>query len=102
MFDVLIIGAGGAGLSAALSAKEQGASVMVVSKSYPTNAQTSMAQGGMNAALGNVGEDHIDLHIQDTIKSAQGLCDEAMVRQMCTDAPKTIAWLERIGVPFHD
>lgn len=100
MLDVLIIGSGGAGLTAALAAKEKGASVLVVGKTYPTNSQTSMAQGGMNAALGNVGEDHTDFHIADTIKSAHGLCNEDMVRKMCTDAPKTIAWLESIGVPF--
>ena len=109
MLDVLIIGSGGAGLTAALAAKEmstvegvgQGdASILVVGKAYPTNSQTSMAQGGMNAALGNVGEDHISSHISDTIKSARGLCDEDMVRQMCADAPKTIQWLESIGVPF--
>jgi succinate dehydrogenase / fumarate reductase flavoprotein subunit len=100
MVDVLIIGSGGAGLTAALSAKEAGASVLVVGKTYPTNSQTSMAQGGMNAALGNVGEDHISLHIADTIKSAHGLCDEDMVRKMCADAPKTIEWLESLGVPF--
>ena len=109
MLDVLIIGSGGAGLTAALAAKEmstvdgvgQGdASILVVGKAYPTNAQTSMAQGGINAALGNVDEDHISSHIADTIKSARGLCDEDMVRQMCADAPKTIQWLESIGVPF--
>jgi len=100
MVDVLIIGAGGAGLTAALSAKEAGASVLVVGKTYPTNSQTSMAQGGINAALGNVGEDHVSSHIADTIKSAHGLCDEDMVRQMCGDAPKTIEWLENLGVPF--
>ena len=100
MIDVLIIGSGGAGLTAALSAKKEGASVTVVGKTYPTNSQTSMAQGGMNAALGNVGEDDVSSHIADTIKSAHGLCDEDMVRQMCTDAPETIAWLESLGVPF--
>jgi succinate dehydrogenase / fumarate reductase flavoprotein subunit len=100
MVDVLIIGSGGAGLTAALSAKEAGASVLVVGKTYPTNSQTSMAQGGINAALGNVGEDHTSSHIADTIKSAHGLCDEDMVRQMCADAPKTIEWLENLGVPF--
>lgn len=100
MLDVLIIGSGGAGLTAALSAKEKGASVTVVGKAYPTNSQTSMAQGGMNAALGNVGEDAITSHIADTIKSAHGLCDEEMVKKMCGNAPKTIAWLESIGVPF--
>ena len=100
MLDVLVIGSGGAGLSAALAAKEAGASVLVMGKMYPTNSQTSMAQGGMNAALGNVEEDHTSLHIQDTIKSAHGLCNEDMVRHLCADAPKTIEWLEKIGVPF--
>ncbi len=100
MIDVLIIGAGGAGLTAALAAKEAGASVLVVGKAYPTNSQTSMAQGGINAALGNVGEDHVSSHIADTVKSAHGLCDEDMVRKMCADAPETIEWLERLGVPF--
>jgi succinate dehydrogenase / fumarate reductase flavoprotein subunit len=100
MLDILIIGSGGAGLTSALSAKEMGASVLVVGKSYPTNSQTSMAQGGINASLGNMGEDHIALHVKDTIKSAKGLCDEDMVRQMCGDAPKTMAWLESLAVPF--
>jgi len=109
MLDVLIIGSGGAGLTAALGAKAistvdgiglGNASILVVGKAYPTNSQTSMAQGGMNAALGNVEEDHISSHIADTIKSARGLCDEDMVRQMCADAPKTIQWLESLGVPF--
>jgi len=100
MVDVLIIGSGGAGLTAAFSAKEAGASVLVVGKSSPTTSQTSMAQGGINAALGNVEEDHISSHITDTIKSAHGLCDEDMVRKMCADAPGTIEWLNQIGVPF--
>lgn len=100
MIDILIIGSGGAGLTAALAAKDAGASVTVVGKAYPTNSQTSMAQGGMNAALGNVGEDEVASHIADTIKSAHGLCDEGMIQKMCNDAPKIIAWLESIGVPF--
>jgi succinate dehydrogenase / fumarate reductase flavoprotein subunit len=100
MLDVLIIGSGGAGLTAALAAKQMGASVLVVGKAYPTNSQTSMAQGGINAALGNAGDDHISSHIADTIKSAHGLCDDDMVRQMCADAPQAITWLESIGVPF--
>ena len=100
MIDILIVGSGGAGLSAALSAKQQGSNVLVVGKSYPTTSQTSMAQGGMNAALGNVTPDSIQAHIDDTIKSAHGLCNEQMVKDMCNDAPHSIAWLEKLGVPF--
>ena len=100
MIDLLIIGAGGAGLTAALTAKAEGASVLVIGKYYPTNSQTSMAQGGINAALGNSGEDSIETHIADTLKSSRDLCDEVMVRTMCEKAPEAISWLESIGVPF--
>ena len=100
MLDILIIGSGGAGLSTALSAKEEGANILVVGKSYPTASQTSMAQGGMNAGLGNVTPDSIQAHYEDTMKSAHGLCDTHMVQQMCEDAPHSITWLEKLGVPF--
>ncbi len=100
MVDILIIGSGGAGLSSALSAKQHGATVKVISKAYPTASQTSMAQGGINASLGNVTTDSTTSHIEDTIKSAHGLCDKEMVKWMCEDASSTIAWLERLGVPF--
>ena len=100
MLDILIIGSGGAGLSAALSAKQQGAKVKVVGKSYPTASQTSMAQGGINASLGNVTPDSTQAHIDDTIKSAHGVCDKEMVEWMCNDAEATIEWLEMLGVPF--
>ena len=98
--DVLVIGAGGAGLMAAIAAKEAGADVLVVTKEYPTRSQTCMAQGGMNAALGNVGEDSVESHIQNTLKSAHGLADEKMVRFMCEQAPKAVEWLDSIGVCF--
>ena len=100
MLDILIIGSGGAGLSAALSAKQNAANVLVVGKAYPTASQTSMAQGGMNAALGNVTPDSIQAHIDDTIKSAHSLCNQNMVKELCEDAPKSIAWLDALGVPF--
>ena len=100
MLDILIIGSGGAGLSAALSAKQKGSTVLVVGKSYPTASQTSMAQGGMNAALGNVTPDSIQAHIDDTIKSAHSLCNVQMVKELCEDAPKSIEWLNTLGVPF--
>jgi len=98
--DVLIIGAGGAGLSAAIAAKEAGVDVLVLTKEYPTRSQTCMAQGGINAALGNVSADSIEDHIQNTLKSAHGLASEEAVRYMCSEAPATIAWLDSIGVCF--
>ena len=99
--DVLIIGSGGAGISTALKAKELGAKVAVVTKHYPTNAQTSMAQGGINVALGNIDkDDSVEAHIKDTIISAKGLCDDGMVKRMCSNATSTIEWLESLGVPF--
>lgn len=98
MIDVLIIGAGGAGLTAALEAKKNGVNVTVVSKSYPTRAQTSMAQGGINASL-NI-EDSIQAHIDDTVKSGVGITDLHAVTKLCHEAPETIQWLNTLGVPF--
>ena len=100
MTDVLIIGSGGAGLVAAISAKEAGVSVKVVGKSFPTRSQTSMAQGGINAAMANAGEDSVEAHIQDTLKSAQGLGNEAEITKLCSEAIESIQWLDRIGLPF--
>ena len=100
MFDLLIIGSGGAGLSAALEAATQGAKVTIAAKSLPTQAQTCMAQGGINAALGNVEPDSPEEHIADTLRSAHGLADETMVRTLCESAPETIEWLDRMFVPF--
>jgi len=100
MIDVLIIGSGGAGLTSALTAKQKGANVLVVGKSYPTASQTSMAQGGINASLGNVTPDSIQAHIDDTLKSAHKLANKKMVEQLCEDAPKSIKWLDGLGVPF--
>jgi len=99
VYDVLIIGSGGAGLSAALKAKELGAKVLVVGKSYPTRSQTSMAQGGINAVL-NSDIDSIEAHIEDTLKSSQGLADKEIVEYVCKVAPKAIEWLDKIGTPF--
>ena len=100
MKSVIIIGAGGAGLVAALSAKESGAKVTVITKEYPTRSQTCMAQGGINAVLSEDGGDSIELHVQNTLKSAAGLADESAVRYMCQEAPRAVAWLDSIGVCF--
>lgn len=99
IYDVLIIGSGGAGLSAALTAKEMGAKVLVVGKSYPTRSQTSMAQGGINAVL-NEDIDSIESHIEDTIKSGDGLSNKEIVEYVCKEAPATIKWLDSIGTLF--
>ncbi len=100
MMDVLIVGGGGAGLCAALAAHEAGAKVAVLGKVRPTRSQTSMAQGGINAALGNVEPDSVEAHIADTMKSAHTLADEEMVRRLCEKAPEAIAWLDGLGTPF--
>ena len=98
--DVLIIGAGGAGLTAALHAVEVGVSVRVLTKEYPTRSQTCMAQGGINAALGNNGEDSVASHVQNTLKSAHGMAKEEAVRHLCESAPEAVKWLDSIGVCF--
>ena len=98
MLDVLIIGSGGAGMVAALSAKEAGATVAVIGKSYATRSQTCMAQGGINAAIGE--DDSVDAHIADTLKSSQGLGAVEAIETLCREAIEAVAWLDRIGVPF--
>ncbi len=98
MVDVLVIGSGGAGMVAALSAKEAGATVMVVGKSYPTRSQTCMAQGGINAAIGE--SDSVSAHIADTLKSSQGLGDEKAISKLCEEGIEAVAWLDKIGLPF--
>jgi succinate dehydrogenase / fumarate reductase flavoprotein subunit len=98
--DVLIIGAGGAGLVAALHAYEAGASVRVITKEYPTRSQTCMAQGGINAALGNAGEDSVDAHIQNTLKSAHSIASTQAIEHLCQEAPSAVTWLDSIGVCF--
>ncbi|MCF6309278.1 MAG: FAD-dependent oxidoreductase [Sulfurimonas sp.] len=98
--DVLIIGAGGAGLVAAINAHENGAKVRVITKEYPTGSQTCMAQGGINAALGNVGEDSVEAHIKNTLKSAHGIASKEAIKLLCEEAPNAVEWLDSIGVPF--
>lgn len=96
--DIVIIGSGGAGLVAALRARELGKNVVIVTKEYPTAAQTSMAQGGINAALSS--DDSIQAHIEDTLRSAQELANKEIVEYICKEAPDAIRWLDSIGVPF--
>jgi len=97
--DVLIVGAGGAGLVAALHAYYNGSKVKIITKEYPTRSQTCMAQGGINAVLPH-SDDSVEEHIKNTLKSAHGEADEEMVRFLCQEAPSAIEWLDSIGVPF--
>ncbi len=98
--DVVIVGAGGAGLMAALYAKEGGADVAVVSKLHPLRSHTGAAQGGIGAALGNEEEDHWLWHAFDTVKGSDYLGDQDAIEILCKDAPRTIIELEHYGVPF--
>ena len=98
--DVLIIGAGGAGLVAALHAHKTGAKVRVITKEYPTRSQTCMAQGGINASLGNAGEDSVESHVQNTLKSAHKIANEEAIRLLCGEARDAVEWLDSIGVCF--
>lgn len=100
MIDVLIIGSGGAGLSSALKAKENGSNVLVVSKSMPTYSQTAQAQGGINAVLYE-DNDSVNEHVKDTYKASHGLAIKENIRFLCENAKDTILWLDSIGVPFN-
>ncbi len=101
-YDVLIVGAGGAGLSAALEAsKHKDVKVGVLTKVYPTRSHTGAAQGGINAALANVDpSDSPEVHAFDTVKGSDYLGDQDAIQFMCEEAPKRIYELEHLGVPF--
>ncbi|WP_319379576.1 succinate dehydrogenase flavoprotein subunit [Thiomicrorhabdus sp.] len=99
-FDVIIIGAGGAGLRAALLLTEQGHKVAVVSKVFPTRSHTVAAQGGINAALANVTPDKWEWHMYDTIKGSDYLGDQDAIEFMCAEAAEIVRELEHFGVPF--
>ncbi|SMP06240.1 succinate dehydrogenase subunit A [Desulfurobacterium pacificum] len=100
-FDILIVGAGGAGLYAALeTSKRKGLKVAVLSKVFPTRSHTGAAQGGVNAALGNVAPDSPEKHSYDTIKGSDFLADQDAVELMCEMAPKIIREMEHMGLPF--
>lgn len=98
-YDVIIVGSGGAALSCAISAKQKGLSVVIITKSSATSSQTVQAQGGINGVLGD-NDDTVDAHIQDTLKSACEIGDNASISFMCENAKETINWLDNLGVPF--
>jgi succinate dehydrogenase / fumarate reductase flavoprotein subunit len=99
-FDCLVIGAGGGGLRAALQLAKGEAHVAVVSKVFPTRSHTVAAQGGINAALGNVLPDRWPWHMYDTIKGGDYLGDQDAVEYMCQAAARLVIELEHFGVPF--
>lgn len=99
-FDTLIIGAGGAGLRAALQLARADARVAVVSKVFPTRSHTVSAQGGVNAALANVLPDNWHWHMFDTVKGSDYLGDQDAIEFMCRTAPQVVYELEHFGVPF--
>ena len=99
-FDSLVIGAGGAGLRATMGLAEKGYSVACVSKVFPTRSHTVAAQGGINAALGNVTQDDWKWHFYDTVKGSDWLGDQDAIHYMCREAPKVVLELENYGMPF--
>ena len=99
-YDAVVVGAGGAGLRAALQLSEAGLKVAVLSKVFPTRSHTVAAQGGIGAALGNLGEDNWLWHMYDTVKGSDYLGDQDAIEFMCRAAPQAIIELEHFGLPF--
>lgn len=99
-FDVVIVGAGGAGMSASLQLANAGLNVAVLSKVFPTRSHTVAAQGGIGASLGNMAEDNWHYHFYDTIKGSDWLGDQDAIEFMCREAPKVVYELEHFGMPF--
>ncbi|MCC8417565.1 MAG: FAD-dependent oxidoreductase [Rickettsia endosymbiont of Bryobia graminum] len=100
-YDLIIIGSGGSGLTAAIYAARRGLKIAVISKVHPMNSHTVAAQGGINAALGNVTPDNWQWHAYDTIKASDWLADEDSVEIMCSNAADAIKMLNDIGVQFN-
>lgn len=99
-YDAVIVGAGGAGLRAALEVSQARRSVAVISKLYPIRSHTGTAQGGIGAALGNLEEDHPEWHMFDTVKGSDYLADQDAVEIMCREAITCVYELEHWGLPF--
>ncbi|MFC5300908.1 succinate dehydrogenase flavoprotein subunit [Azospira restricta] len=99
-FDAVIVGAGGAGLRAAIQLSEAGLKTAVLSKVFPTRSHTVAAQGGVSASLGNSEEDHWHWHMYDTVKGSDWLGDQDAIEFMCRKAPEVVVELEHFGMPF--
>ena len=98
--DVAVVGAGGAGLRATLGLAEAGFRTACITKVFPTRSHTVAAQGGISAALGNMGEDDWRWHMYDTVKGSDWLGDQDAIEYMCKEAPAAVIELERYGLPF--
>jgi succinate dehydrogenase / fumarate reductase flavoprotein subunit len=99
-YDVVVIGAGGAGLRATFGLADAGFNTACVTKVFPTRSHTVAAQGGISAALGNMGEDDWRWHMYDTVKGSDWLGDQDAIEYMCKEAPDAVIELEHYGVPF--
>ncbi|MCC7258035.1 MAG: succinate dehydrogenase flavoprotein subunit [Gammaproteobacteria bacterium] len=99
-YDVVVVGAGGAGLRATFGLVEAGLSTACITKVFPTRSHTVAAQGGISAALGNMGEDDWRWHMYDTVKGSDWLGDQDAIEYMCKEAPQAVIELEHYGVPF--
>jgi succinate dehydrogenase / fumarate reductase flavoprotein subunit len=99
-YDVVIVGAGGAGLRATLGCAEAGLKTACITKVFPTRSHTVAAQGGVAAALGNMGPDDWRWHMYDTVKGADWLGDQDAIEYLCRNAPDAVYELEHYGVPF--
>jgi len=99
-YDVVVVGAGGAGLRATFGLAHAGLSTACVTKVFPTRSHTVAAQGGISAALGNMGEDDWRFHFYDTVKGSDWLGDQDAIEFMCREGPSAVIELEHYGVPF--
>ncbi|CAL5228603.1 g11764 [Coccomyxa viridis] len=99
-YDAIVVGAGGAGLRATVGLCEAGFNAACITKLFPTRSHTVAAQGGINAALGNMSEDDWRWHAYDTIKGSDWLGDQDAIQYMCREAPKAVIELENYGLPF--
>ena len=99
-YDVVVVGAGGAGLRATLGAAQAGLKTACVTKVFPTRSHTVAAQGGISASLGNMGEDDWRWHMYDTVKGSDWLGDQDAIEYLCKNAPAAVYELEHWGVPF--
>jgi succinate dehydrogenase / fumarate reductase flavoprotein subunit len=100
-FDAIVVGAGGAGLWAALELAREGVNTAVLTKLYPTRSHTGTAQGGVCAALGNLEEDHWEWHMFDTVKGGDYLVDQDAAEILAREAIETVIELEHMGLPFN-